>query len=175
MSGERIEIETENQKPKRIILINRGFIVQDDTVGFNQIKGRRIVGLFRDDELYRVNAFDEGETVYFIRDGEDVTGANKLKSKDVVILIEDRKAYEVTHHGKPEGEMIPPNEFDPAELTLSGFKWLIEIKPVDKNDIFEWKEEPEASTQRSTQTASEANEGLPERAPPPSNRSRPPR
>ena len=148
MTADYIEIVTENQKPKRMNLLNKGFIVQDDSVGFNQIKGRKIVGLFRDNELYRVNAYEEGETVYYIWDGEDVTGVNKLKSKDVVILIEDRQAQEVTHIGNPEGEMIPPNEFDPAELTLSGFKWLIELKPVDRDDIYEWKEEPEQSAQK---------------------------
>ena len=146
MTAEYIEIETENQNPKRMNLINKGFIVQDDSVGFNQIKGRKIVGLFRDNELYRVNAFNDSETVYYIRDQEDVTGVNKLKSTDVVILIEERRAQEVTHIGSPEGEMIPPNEFDPVELTLSGFKWLIELKPMDKNDIYEWKEESEVSS-----------------------------
>ena len=157
MTAEYIEIETENQKPKRMNLINKGFIIQDDSVGFNQIKGRKIVGLFRDNELYRVNAFNDSETVYFIWDGEDVTGVNKLKSADVVILIEERKAQEVTHKGKPEGEMIPPNEFDPMELTLSGFKWLIDLKPVDKNDIYEWKEESEVS-QKSTPDVLDAKE-----------------
>ena len=149
MTAEYIEIETENQKPKRMNLITKGFIVQEDADGFNQIKGRKIVGLFRDNELYRVNGFNDSETVYYIRDGEDVSGANKLKSVDVVILIEERKAQEVTHIGNPEGEMIPPNEFDPTELTLSGFKWLIELKPADKDDIYEWKEETGTSAQKS--------------------------
>jgi len=157
MTAEYIEIETENQKPKRINLINRGFIIQEDLEGFNQIKARRIVGLFHDNELYRVNGFSESETVYFIWDGEDVTGANKLKSADVVILIEDRKAQEVTHKNNPEGEMIPPNEFDPAELTLSGFKWLIEIKPTDRDDIYEWKDESETSLKKSAPATIDTN------------------
>jgi hypothetical protein len=137
------EIETETQKPKRMNLLNRAFIVQEDPDGFNQIKGRKIVGLFRDNELYRVSGFNDSETVYFIRDGDDVTGANKLKSTDVVILIEDRKAQEVTHIGNPEGEMIPPNEFSADELTLLGFKWQIQMKPVDRDDIYEWREDAE--------------------------------
>jgi len=166
MTAEYIEIETENQKPKRMNLINKGFIVQDDSVGFNQIKGRKIVGLFHDNELYRVNAFNDSETVYFIWDGEDVTGVNKLKSTDVVILIEERKAQEVTHKGNPEGEMIPPNEFDPMELTLNGFKWLIDLKPVDKNDIYEWKEESEISVQKSPPDVLDAKENPSESARP---------
>ena len=142
MSAEHIEIETQNQKPKRLNLLNKGFIIQEDSIGFNQIKGKKIVGLFRDEnELYRVNAYTEGETVYFIHDGADVTGVNKIKSVDVVILIENRKVQEVTHLENVDGEMIPPNEFIEDELKLLGFRWLIDLKPVDRNDIYEWKEE----------------------------------
>jgi lipopolysaccharide assembly outer membrane protein LptD (OstA) len=141
MTAEHIEVETQNQKPKRMNLLNKGFIAQQDSGGFNQIKGKKIVGLFRaDNELYRVNAFADGETVYYIYDGTDITGANRIKSTDVVILIENRKAQEVTHIGASEGATIPSNEFTEEELTLTGFTWQIELRPVDRNDIYEWKE-----------------------------------
>ena len=157
MTAEHIEIETQNQKPKRINLINRGFIVQEDSAGFNQIKGKKIVGLFRDDnELYRINAYTDGETVYYLYDGPDVTGVNKTKSTDVVILVENRQVQEVNCIENAEGEMIPPNEFDAEELTLLGFKWLVELKPVDKNDIYEWKEES-ADTPKMTSSGKETD------------------
>ncbi|MCL1821465.1 MAG: hypothetical protein FWG22_01440 [Prolixibacteraceae bacterium] len=143
MTAEHIEIETENQKPKRMNLLNKAFIVQEDPSGFNQIKSRRIVGLFRDNELYRVNGFDDSETVYYLYDGADVTGVNKMKSTNIVILIEDRKAQEVKNYVNIEGEMIPINEFDADELTLLGFKWQIKLKPTDKDDVYEWREDAE--------------------------------
>ena len=143
MTAEHIEIETENQKPKRMNLLNKAFIVQEDPSGFNQIKSRRIVGLFRDNELYRVNGFDDSETVYYLYDGIDVTGVNKMKSTNIVILIEDRKAQEVKNYTNIEGEMIPINEFDADELTLLGFKWQIKLKPTDKDDVYEWREDAE--------------------------------
>jgi lipopolysaccharide export system protein LptA len=141
MTSDKIEIETENQKPKIMKLNNRGFIVQEDPGGFNQIKAKRITGLFRDNELYQVNGFDDAETVYYLYDGPDLTGADKTKSTNIVILLEDKKATEIKYYINIEGELIPPHEFDPEELTLMGFKWHISLKPVDKNDIFEWKEE----------------------------------
>ncbi|MDR1155945.1 MAG: hypothetical protein LBL04_14655 [Bacteroidales bacterium] len=159
MTAEHIEIETQNQKPRRMNLLNKGFIAQEDSAGFNQIKGKKIVGLFRDDhELYRINAYGDGETVYYIYDGPDVTGVNKLKSTDVVILIEDRKAQEVTHIDQAEGEMIPPNEFSAEELTLNGFRWQIKLKPVDKNDIYEWREEVAEPAEKSALLSKNAKE-----------------
>jgi lipopolysaccharide export system protein LptA len=144
MTADHIAIETENQQPKRMNLNNKGFITQEDPSGFNQIKGRKVVGLFRDNELYRVNGFNDAETIYYFYDGPDVTGANKMKSTNVVILSEDKQAQEVNHKENVEGELIPPHEFSQDELTLSGFRWQIKIKPVDREDIYEWKEEEPA-------------------------------
>ena len=126
-------------------LNNKGFIVQEDPSGFNQIKSRKIVGLFRDNELYRADGFNDAETVYYFYDGPDVTGVNKMKSKDVVILIEEKQAQEVNHIDNVDGDLIPPNEFSQDELTLSGFKWQFSQKPIDRNDIYEWKEEESTS------------------------------
>jgi lipopolysaccharide export system protein LptA len=141
LTADKIEIETKNEKPKRMILINRAFVVQEDPAGFNQIKGRRMEGLFDDDgELYAVNGFNDSETVYFLYDGPDLTGVNVAKSTNVTIRLEDRAIQDVLHYINIEGELIPPHEFFYGELTLAGFRWLIEIKPIDKDDIFEWRE-----------------------------------
>ena len=139
LSADKIEIETKDEKPRKMNLNSKGFIVQEDITGFNQIKGRKIVGLFRDGELYRVDGYSDSETVYYLYDGKELTGANRIKSVNLVILIENRKAQIVKHYDNIEGDMIPPHEFDPVELTLLGFKWQINLKPLDKDDIYEWK------------------------------------
>jgi len=167
MTADEIVIETENQKPKKMNLNNKGFITQEDPSGFNQIKSRKIVGLFRDNELYRVNGFGDAETVYYFYDGPDVSGANKMKSTDLVILIEDRQAQEVNHKTNVEGETIPPNEFNQDELTLSGFRWQIKLRPVDRDDIFEWKEEEVAPKTAPPATQTKETPGI---TPAPANR-----
>jgi lipopolysaccharide export system protein LptA len=147
MTAEYIEIETENQNPKRMNMINRGFIAsEEDSSKYNQIKGRKIEGLFRgENDLYKVYVHGDGETVYYTRDGRDLTGANKTSSPDIIIDIKERKAEKVTYLGATEGEMIPMNEFDQDELTLMGFKWLGQYRPVDKDDIFRYEETAEPS------------------------------
>jgi hypothetical protein len=146
MTAEHIEIETENQKPRRMNLLNKGFVIQEDSAGFNQIKAKKIVGLFDEGELYRVEGYNDSETVYFLYDGPELTGATKLKGVNVVIHIENRLARIVKYYDKPKGFMDPPHLLDRDEMILLGFKWHVALKPVDKDDIFEWREEDDITS-----------------------------
>jgi lipopolysaccharide export system protein LptA len=152
LTADKIEIETENRKPKRMNLNNRAFIIQEDSAGFNQIKSRRIVGFFDDGELYRVDGFNDAETVYYLYDGPDLTGVNKIRSTNVTIFVEDRTFREASHFININGDLIPPHEFFTENLFLSGFRWLIDLKPIDRDDIFDWREEGTATTTRSVST-----------------------
>ncbi|MDR0714804.1 MAG: class A beta-lactamase [Bacteroidales bacterium] len=142
MTADYIEIETERQQPKQLNLLGKGFIAsQEDSVGFNQIRGKKIVGLFRNgNELYRINVYDNGESVYYTKDGDFVNGANKISSTNIVILIEEKKVKAINHYINIEGAIIPPIEFNSSELTLSGFNWWEKHRPLDPNDIFHWGE-----------------------------------
>ncbi|MDR1667163.1 MAG: class A beta-lactamase [Bacteroidales bacterium] len=158
MTADYIEIETERQRPKQMNLLGKGFIAsEEDSIGFNQIRGKKITGLFRNgNELYRINVFDDGESVYYIKDGDFVTGVNKMSSTNIVILVEDKKATDINHYINIEGAMIPVIEFSSDELTLTGFNWWEKHQPLNKSDIFHWGERNVFSGNDSTLSASDA-------------------
>ncbi|MDR3094609.1 MAG: class A beta-lactamase [Bacteroidales bacterium] len=142
MTADYIEIETEHQHPKRMNLLGKGFMVsEEDSVGFNQIRGRKIVGLFRgENELYRINVYDDSESVYYTKEDDFVTGVNKVSSTDIVILLKDKKVQEVNPYKNIKGEMIPVVEFNQTELTLNGFNWWQAHQPLNKQEVFHWGE-----------------------------------
>ena len=142
MTADYIEIETENQNPKQMNLIGKGFITsEEDSSWFNQIKGRKITGLFRgQNELYRIVVNDDGETIYFTKEDDFLTSANKLTAPVIVIDLLNKRADEITYRGKSEAETIPVIEFTHNELTLMGFKWMAGHQPLDKEDVFYWGE-----------------------------------
>jgi beta-lactamase class A/lipopolysaccharide export system protein LptA len=147
MTADYIEIETEKQQPKRMNLLDKAFIAfEEDTVGFNQIRGKKIVGLFRgENELYRINVHDNSESVYFVKDGDFITGVNKAAGPDIVIRLENKQVQEITYIGATEGATIPPIEFNSSELTLTGFNWWAKHQPRDKHEIFRWGEREDIS------------------------------
>jgi len=109
---------------------------QVDDTRFNQVKGRSLTGYFRDNELYKINVEGNGETIYYLLDGDQIVGVNQAKCARIEILVEDGKIVEIAEYQNPEGFIDPPSEADPLKLRLEGFIWQDLIRPKKMEDIF---------------------------------------
>jgi hypothetical protein len=119
-------------------LYNSAFVVsQVDTLRFNQIKGRSLTGYFQNNELYKIDIKGNGESVYYLIEGEEITGINRSKCSNIEALVEKGKISEISDKGTPEGIIDPPLlTTDPKELILKGFTWLDNMRPRNRDDIF---------------------------------------
>jgi hypothetical protein len=117
---------------------NSSFIVsEEDTTRYNQIKGKNMDGYFRDNKLYRIDVFSNGQTIYYPKDdSNEIIGANKADCTDMKIYIEDSKVNRILFINHPEGTLYPDHKIIASEMILRGFQWFIDVRPKDKNDIF---------------------------------------
>lgn len=137
LSAEYIEIHTENRQVKTMYLEKSAFIVSmEDTSKYNQIKGRNMVCHFKNNELYRIDVYGNGQTVYYPTDSEGVVGVNKVICSDLKIYMEDGKVSTITFLKKPDGKLYPLESAPKNELVLQGFEWLENLRPLSKEDIF---------------------------------------
>ncbi|NSW95887.1 MAG: organic solvent tolerance protein OstA, partial [Bacteroidales bacterium] len=121
----------------RLELNNIAFVVsQVDPDKFNQIKGRNLTGFFRNNELYRINIDGNGETIYYLVDGDRLVGINKAKCSKIEIYVKDGKITEIYEYDNPEGVIDPPLAQGNDSLKLEGFLWLDSLRPRNKNEIF---------------------------------------
>ena len=135
LTSDSMAIFTKNRQTDRLELYNSAFTTsQIDTVRYNQIKGRSLTGYFSNNELYKIEVKGNGESLYYLIDGEDITGINKSKSANIEALVEKGKITEITENGNPEGAIDPPLLTEP--IRLPGFSWLDSIRPKQKADIF---------------------------------------
>jgi hypothetical protein len=135
--SDSMAIFTKNEKADRLELYNSVFVTsQIDDSRFNQIKGRTLSGYFKDNALYKVNIEGNGETIYFLIDGDEVVGVNQAKCASIEIFIEDGKIIEINEFQNPEGVIDPPSEVIPGTLRLEGFSWLEHLRPKNVADIF---------------------------------------
>lgn len=140
LTAVQINIRTKENKIHSIFLDKDAFIISEvDSVKYNQIKGKEMTGYFKGSKLSTIKVRGNGETTYFGQDDQDkFIGVNVAESSDIDITLADNKINTIAFINQPNATMYPMGEKDPVtELRYKGFKWLIEFRPMKKEDIFD--------------------------------------
>ncbi|MBS4014609.1 MAG: organic solvent tolerance protein OstA [Bacteroidetes bacterium] len=143
LTAKHIQIKTTNNSVKSLHLFDAAFIVTEDDLAkkfFNQVKGRKIDGYVRNNELFKIDVFGNGETIYYVREENGaLTGINKTLSNTMTIYIEDKRIVRVTWREKPDSSLFPESKIKEDEMFLQNFKLHSDRRPESKEDIFIWK------------------------------------
>jgi hypothetical protein len=99
-----------------------------------------MTGYFDRNQLYKIDVFGNGQTVYYPKDKNDIIGVNKAASSNLVIFIENKKVKKIKFYPKPDATLYPLEKAPKDELILKGFIWLDYYRPKSKDDIFLWGE-----------------------------------
>jgi lipopolysaccharide export system protein LptA len=140
LTAEHIDIFTKNREIDRMEMLNSAMIIgKEDTLRFNQVKGKKMIGFFSGGMLRHINVNGNGQTIYFAKDGDELLGMNKAEATNLVIYLKEKKMTRLVFLVKPTGTMFPIDKIDPKEMMLKGFKWLDEYRPLTRDDIFVWR------------------------------------
>ncbi len=143
LTAKHIQIKTTENSVKSLHLFDAAFIITEDDLlkkFFNQVKGRKIDGYIRNNELYKIDVFGNGETIYYVREEDgSLSGINKTLSNTMTIYIEDKKITRVTWREKPDSSLFPENKIKEDERFLQNFKLHSDRRPRSKEDIFIWE------------------------------------
>ena len=143
MTAETIKLYTKDQALNKAELINDAFVIsREDTVHFNQIKGKLMIGYIKDNELYKIDVNGNGQTIYYPKDDNVMIGVNRTESSNLTILLSDQKVTGITTRVQPTGNLNPPLILPLEEQQLSGFRWLDDFRPKKKSDIFVYDQPP---------------------------------
>ena len=111
-------------------------VSQEDSVRFNQVKGKNLTGYFVKDELHKINVEGNGQTIYYVKDKNKYIGVNKADCTDILILLKDNEVDKITFITKPDATLYPFKDADPKEMRLKGLKPRFTERPQRKADIF---------------------------------------
>jgi hypothetical protein len=137
LTSDSMAVFTKNQQTDRLELYNSSFITSKvDSIRYNQIKGKSLTGFFTNNELYKIDITGNGETIYYLLDGDYIAGVDQTKSADIEIYFEKGQVSEIYQKKNPDGFTDPPEPSIPKEIRLKGFNWLDSIRPKQKEDIF---------------------------------------
>ena len=137
MTADNIQYISRNPGPDIAKLEKNAFIVMsEDSIRFNQISGKIIVGQIFDNKLRNVDVNGNAQTLYYLKENNKYTGMNQLISSKIKIHLKENQIDSITFYPKPEGKSIPMNELTPSDTRLGGFVWRESERPISKDDLY---------------------------------------
>lgn len=129
-----------NEEIDRVNLIQNAFTVNRDTLGnYNQMKGRKMTGYFKDQKISRLHIQGNGESIYFDLVSDTLLrGMNKMLCANIMMFFEEGDIKKINWLVKPEGNFKPPHMIEEKDKQLEGFVWRGEEKPT-MSAINEWR------------------------------------
>ncbi|WP_340113125.1 OstA-like protein [Maribellus mangrovi] len=146
ISADRIEMLQHANAPDELMMYKNSFIIAEQDSGmYDQIKGKDMKGYVVNGVLNNIDVDGNGQTLYYAREKEEIIGMNKAESSNISIRFKDGKIFKIAFQKQPTGELKPLLDLTENDKKLPAFKWLIDLRPVSKDDIFRLsKEEPKA-------------------------------
>lgn len=113
-------------------------ISKADSLYFNQIKGKYMTGIFKDNKLKKLNVIGNAHSLFLIKgDNKNNIGINKAFCTNISINMEKGEIKNITYKMIPSSTTIPIQEITEADKYLEGFIWRIEERPRSKEEIME--------------------------------------
>ncbi|WP_134089479.1 OstA-like protein [Olivibacter sp. XZL3] len=137
LSGDTIYMQLKNQKLDNMLLKANAFIVstQLDSVKFNQVKGRKITGFFRNNKLDLMYVDGNAESIYYTQESNKINGMTKSIGARIKIIFSDNEVAEILNIRKTETSYTPVAAFDADKEILPGFIWKPKDRPKSKEEI----------------------------------------
>jgi lipopolysaccharide export system protein LptA len=140
ISAKFIEMINRAKGLDEIRMKDESFIIamEDDSIRFNQIKGKNMTGFIRNNQLEKIDVDGNGESNYYARDKTGIIGLNKAQSSNITIYLNKGKVKKISFIKSPDGELKPLADLATDDKLLPGFNWQAEIRPKNKEDIFNY-------------------------------------
>ena len=140
--GEEIKVFMKDSTVNRAHVIGQALSVEQmpDTIHYNQISSKEMLAYFNNGELNEVESIDNVQIIYYPIDDSDSTiiGLNYTETTKMRMFLENRKMKKIWMP-KATGTLYPLPQVPPGKFFLQNYAWFDYIRPLDKNDIFNWR------------------------------------
>ena len=139
LSSEHIILEIKNNNIDKMNLLQNAFIISEDSLDlYNQIKGRNMIGIFKRNELHKINVRGNGQAVYVIKDEEDkISGINAVICSQMNIYVDKKEIHQISFQKQPNATIFPIEELPQKWKRLKGFNERYSERIIEKEDIWD--------------------------------------
>ena len=140
IAAKQVDLFTRNQQIERAEFLEEPIMIAKvDTTYYNQIKGKSMTAMFRNNEIYQNDVTGNVQTIFFNTEQNDppvVTEMVYLESATASFFIENKELVGVTYRNDIPFKFYPIDQVpDNQERRLPGFKWVEELRP-SRESIF---------------------------------------
>lgn len=140
LAAEKVDLFSKNQQLIRAEFLGDPIMVAEiDTTYYNQVAGKKMIALFRDNEIYRNDVEGNVQTIYFQQQEEDsltITEMIYLESASASFYIEDKELVGMTYRNDTPFKLYPLDLIPVDQpLKLKNFKWEPQLRPT-RESIF---------------------------------------
>lgn len=137
LSAEKIEYRPHIPGPDIARLDNNGFIIsREDSIKFNQISGKTLIGYIVKNELKTIEVNGNAITLYYLKNKDHYSGVSKMESSKINVYLLKSKIDSIAFFPKPEGKLTPMKDLTSDEMVLKGFVWRESEKPKSRLDLY---------------------------------------
>ena len=139
--GEKICIYMNDSTIDWAHIINQALSVEQlDSLLYNQVTGKEMKSYFRNRQMYKTEVIGSVRVVYYPMDSDStLIGMNVSETSKLDIYLQNQKLEKMVMSPKSNGTLYPMNQIPPGTDRLENFVWFDYIRPLNKEDIFNWR------------------------------------
>ena len=133
ITSEVMHIRTRNSQLVQADFEGKPMMVAEiDTTHYNQVAGKEMTALFRDNQIYRNDVNGNVQTIYYMQEDNspEITLMAYIEAGDMTSYIEGQQVTGITYRGNPVYTFYPMDKIPETQPTkLDGFKWESSRRP----------------------------------------------
>lgn len=139
--GEKICIYMNDSTIDWAHIINQALTVEmKDSIHYNQVSGKEMKAYFINGDMRHIEVVGNVQTAFYPEEKDStMTGFNCLEGSVLHLYMKDKKMEKGLFVGKSNGTMYPMDQIPPDKLRLPTFAWFDYVRPLNKDDIFNWR------------------------------------
>ncbi len=138
--GEEIHVYNNDSTIDWVHIIKQAMTIEQlDSVSYNQVSAYEMMCYFKDGEIEHNEAHGNVYVVYFFEEnnGNRVL-MNYTETSELKLFMKDKKVDKIWMP-TAQGTMYPALKIPAEKRYLNNFAWFDYIRPLNKDDIFEWR------------------------------------
>ena len=122
-------------------IVNQALSVEAlDSARYNQVTGKEMKAYFKNRQMYKTEVIGSVRVVYYPMDSDStLIGMNVSETSKLDIYLVNQQLDKMVMSPKSNGPLYPMNQIPPGTDRLENFVWFDYIRPLNKEDIFNWR------------------------------------